>query len=182
MEKSTDHETKLAEVYDKLESGDCTVSEAIREASALNTQIAVSQARNAIEQHTQRVFQHRDAEAARSKFHEDHPDYEEVLSSGVLQPYIDKNPLLIDETLAYFQYKADQRFQEGKTETRPGTKEPAGANADKKYLDQNEIEVEQMRTIENMQDRRPRRREPVSEDEVLQSQLDRLKVIRGETS
>jgi hypothetical protein len=174
MEKSTNHEAKLAEVYEKLESGDCTVSEAIREASALNTQIAVSQARNAVEQRTQEIFNNMHVEAANSKFHVDYPDYTEIVESGKLQPYIDRNPLLVDETLAYFQYKADQKLK-GEEKDKLKT-----AEQHKKYLSRDALEEYQMNTISKIRSNRPARREVLPENQIEDYQLETIKRMRGE--
>lgn len=66
MEKEDTHETKLAEVYEKLESGDISVSDAIRDSNRLTSEMAVTQARNAAGQQTQKIFNDRDAQAGYS--------------------------------------------------------------------------------------------------------------------
>jgi len=176
MEKSTDHETQLSEVYEKLESGDISVLEGIKQANALTAEMTTSQAVDAAGKRTQEVFFNKDVQTAQGKFLRDHPDFNEVISSGVLQPYIDKNPI-VDKTIAYFQWKADQGFKR-----KEESKTLASFKEDKteQPLSDDDLLNHQLRTIEKMKDSRPARRAALSEEEIENQQMDTLKKMRGE--
>ena len=176
MEKEN-QQNELNEIYVKLEAGDLSVTDAIKQSNALTSEMIKTGAVNLANQQTREVLITRDISTARNKFHETYPDYSEVVESGKLQPYIDKSPMFIDETVAYFQYKADQKFEEGKVETKAETIKEPGAG--KKPLTESELEAEQMRTVLNMRDRRPTRQEPITLKEIENQQMLTLKEMRG---
>lgn len=164
-EPKTDYEANLNKIYQDLEAGDISVLEAIKQSNALTAEIATAQALNAASRRTQELLVDKDAETAEKQFLKDHPDYEELVQSGKLQPYIDKNPLLVDETIAYFQYKATEAFEKGREESerlaKAGTiadqvlKEPGGTSVQRiptrqKPLTEAELEAKQSETINKM--------------------------------
>lgn len=179
MEEQSSQE-KLDSIYDRLEDGSISVTEAMKQSNAITSEIAKGQARDAAGKQMQEVFNDIDVEVARNKFHETYPDYNEIVNSGVLQPYIDKNPLLVDETLAYFQYKADQRFEAGKAETKAETETIKEPGSVKKPLTESELEAKQMRTIETMKNRKPTRTAALSEKELFEKQMRTIDKMRGE--
>ena len=168
---------QLQEVYQKLEDGVIPVTEAIKQSSILTAKIATEGAVDAAGKRTRDIFINKDVQAAHSKFHEDNPDYTEVVESGKLQPYIDKNPLLVDNTIAYFQYKADQRGFKGEEKDKSKTVEESEKG--KKFLSGDALEAEQMRTVLNMRDRRPTRQEPITLPEIEAQQMITLQKMRG---
>lgn len=174
-------EEKLNEVYQKLSDGDISVGEAIRDSNRLTAQITKDETANLVNQHTQKVFQHRDVIDAETQWHKDYPDYQEFVESGKAQEYMKKNPLLVDEVIAFFQHKAEsgQRPTET-TKTEPGsnvTKEP---EKDKIFLKHgNEIEQEQIKTVLSMRDKRPTRQEPITLSEIENQQMTTLQKLRG---
>jgi len=164
-EPKTDYEAQLGEIYSQLEAGDISVTEAIKQSNALTAEMTMAQSMTMANKRTQELLADKDAEAAERKFLEDHEDYEELVASGQLQPFIDANPLLVDETIAYFQYKAKEAFEKGKEESERIAK--AGDDADKvlkpsagtptartparqKPLSETELEAKQSATIDKM--------------------------------
>lgn len=163
-EPKTDYEAQLNEIYSKLENGDISVTEAIKQSNALTAEMTMAQSMNIANKRTQELLADKDAEAAEKKFLEDHSDYEELVASGALQPFIDANPLLVDETIAYFQYKAQENFEKGKEESEkiakagdiadqvlktPGTP-VTRTQARQKPLTEAELEAKQNKTIDEM--------------------------------
>jgi len=167
QEPITDYDAKLNEIYEKLEVGDISVTEAVKQSNALTAEMTMAKAVAESNKRTQEILIDKDAETAESEWHRDHPDYAEVVASGVLQPYIDKNPILVDETVAYFQYKADQRFEEGKAEA-----ERIAKGAD--------IADTVVKEPGGLAPRTPTRQEPLSEDKMLAAQMETLKKMRGQ--
>lgn len=162
----TDYDARINEIYQKLDDGDISVAEALKQSNAITAEIVRKQAVEESNKRTQDILLDKDAEAAESEWHKQHPDYNEVVASGVLQPYIDKNPILVDETIAYFQYKADQRFEDGKAEAERIAKGAAEADT----------VVKETGVITKT----PTRQEPLSDDKLLASQMETLKKIRGQ--
>lgn len=168
QEPVTDYDAKLNEIYEKVETGDISVGEALKQSNALTAEMTMATAVQQANKATQDILIDKDAESAEKEWHKTYPDYAEVVASGQLQPYIDKNPILIDETVAYFQYKADQRFEDGKAEAERIAKGAAEADTVVK-----EPGV--------MTPRTPTRQEPLSEDKMLAAQMETLKKMRGQT-
>lgn len=175
MEKE-DNQTKLDEIYEQLEDGRISTTEAIRQSNALTAEMATKEAIAEANKRTQDLLTDKDVEVAESEWYKTYPDYDEVVASGKLQPYIDRNPLLVDETIAYFQFKADQRFEEGKAETKAASKEPDGM----KFLSRDALEDHQMSTVLKMKNHRPTRQEPITLKEIENQQMSTLKKMRGE--
>lgn len=166
-EPVTDYDAKLNAIYEKLEAGDISVMEAMKQSSALTAEMTMAKAVAESNKRTQEILIDKDAESAESEWHKTYPDYAEVVASGQLQPYIDKNPILIDETVAYFQYKADQRFEEGKAEAEKIAK---GA----------EIADTVVKEPGGLTPRTPTRQEPLSESQLVATQLETVKKMRGQ--
>ena len=163
----TDYEAKLSEIYDKLESGDISVTEALKQSNTLTAAIARQQTLDEAGKHTRDLLLDKDAEVAEKQWHKDYPDYQEFVESGQAQEYMKKNPILIDETIAYFQFKADQRFEEGKAEAERIAK---GADPADTVVKEPGAPVQ----------RKPVRQKPLSDDELVTEQMNTLKKIRGE--
>ena len=163
----TDYDKEINAIYEKLEAGDISVADALKQSNALTAEMTMAKAVAESNKRTKDLLIDKDAEGAEKDWHTTYPDYAEVVASGQLQPYIDKNPILIDETVAYFQYKADQRFEDGKAEAEKIAKGAAEADTVVK-----EPGVTTPRT--------PTRQDPVSEDQMLNTQLDTLKKLRGQ--
>jgi len=169
---------QLQKVYQKLEDGGISIAEALKQSNALTAEITTKEAINLADQRTREVLMNKDIEAARAKFHEDHPDYSEIVASGKLQSYIDKNPMFLDETIAYFQYKADQEFKRGEEEVKETSKKKE--KTANKPLTEPELEAVQMETVIKMKESRPTRQAPLSESEIEKQQLETIKRMRGE--
>ncbi len=163
----TDYDAKLNEIYQKLEDGDISVTEALKQSNALTAQITQQQTLDAAGQHTRELLLDKDAEAAEAQWHKDYPDYQEFVESGQAQDYMKKNPILIDETIAYFQWKSDQRFEEGRAEAERIAK---GADLADTVVKEPGVSPQ----------RKPSRQKPLSGDELLNEQMSTLKRIRGE--
>jgi len=163
---ATDYDAKLNEIYEKLEAGDISVTEAVKQSNSLTAEMTLVKATVESNKRTQALLFDKDAETAETEWHKDYPDYKEVVASGVLQPYIDKNPILIDETIAFFQYKADQRFEDGKLEAEKIAK---GADIADTVVKEPGVTT-----------KTPTRQEPLSGDKLLNTQLETLKKMRGQ--
>lgn len=61
-----EQENQLNEIYQQLEGGDISVTEAIQKSNALTAQIATKEAIDGANQKTREVFANRDVEAARA--------------------------------------------------------------------------------------------------------------------
>ena len=183
-ENKIDYDNGLDDIYAKMESGDLSVADALKQSNALTAEMTMGVAINAAGKRTEELLLDKDATAAEAQWHKDYPDYDEVVRSGVLQPYIDKSPMLIDETVAYFQWKAGKKFEEGKTGKKPLTEsELKGVQTRQEPLSNNELLNSQMDMLRKirMENHRPTRQEPLSDDELLNSQMDALRKIRGQT-
>lgn len=163
----TDYEAKLNTIYDQLENGDISVTEALKQSNALTAEMTRQETLNMAGQRTQELLLDKDAEAAEKQWHKDYPDYQEFVESGQAQEYMKKNPILVDETIAYFQFKADQRFEEGKAEAERIAK---GADLADTVVKEPGVSPQ----------RKPTRQKPLSNDELVNEQMNTLKRIRGE--
>lgn len=161
-----DYQTKLQKIYDDLKEGDMSFDEALEKSNALTAEATLALATEAAGKRTQEILLDRDAEAAEAQWNKDHPDYAEVVKSGVLKPYIDKNPVLIDETVAYFMYKGDQKFEEGRTKAEEEAKNAAIADSVVKGPGAHRIPTRQTGS-------------KMSEKQLLDSQLKRLEEYRA---
>ena len=127
--KDTDYQAKLDDIYAKMESGDLSVADALKQSNALTAEMTMGLALNAAGKRTEELLLDKDATAAEKQWHKDYPDYDEVVRSGALQDIINKSPMLIDETVAYFIYKGDQKFEEGRTKAEEEAKNAAIADS-----------------------------------------------------
>jgi len=105
--QSKNQQEQLEVIYEKLGAGDISVPEAIKRSNELTAEVTADLVLKGANQRTEELLEGKDFETAEKKFFDDHPDYEELVASGKLQPYIDKNPTLVDEMIAYYQYKID---------------------------------------------------------------------------
>lgn len=166
--KDTDYQAKLDDIYEKMESGDLAVADAIKQSNALTAEMTMGLAINAAGKRTEELLLDKDATAAEAQWHKDYPDYDEVVRSGVLAPIIQKSPILIDETVAYFIYKGDQKFEEGRTKAEELAKNAAIADSVVKQP--------------GAQVRTPTRQtgsKKMSDSELLNSQMDALESYRA---
>jgi len=106
----SDDET-LNDLLAKMDNGEITIEQGMREALAINSKLIAVQVMNQL---NQRDEQEKVAEV-QGKFLKDNPDYEEVLQNGALQPYLDADPMA-DEYTAYHKYKGDERVNAIKAE------------------------------------------------------------------
>jgi len=166
--KTTDagYQAQLDDIYAKLESGDISVADAIKQSNALTAETTMAIATNAAGKRTEELLLDKDADAAEKQWHNDYPDYDEVVKSGALQPYIQKSPMLIDETVAYFQYKSDQKYEEGRSKAEEEFKNSAIADSVVKGPGSHRTPIRQTG-------------QKLSEKEIVASQLDRLEKFRA---
>ena len=162
----SDYQTQLDDIYAKLESGDISVADAIKQSNALTAETTMAIATNAAGKRTEELLLDKDADAAEKQWHNDYPDYDEVVKSGALQPYIQKSPMLIDETVAYFQYKSDQKYEEGRSKAEEEFKNSAIADSVVKGPGSHRTPIRQTG-------------QKLSEKEIVASQLDRLEKFRA---
>jgi len=165
-EPETDYEAQLNDIYTKLEGGDISVLEAIKLSNKLTAEMTMAQSMAMANKRTQELLSDKDAEAAEKQFLKDNPDYEELVASGRLQPFIDKNPLLVDETIAYFQYKAEERFEAGKAEAERIAKGTENAN-------------KVLKTPGSQEQRTPTRQKPLTDAELEAKQNQTIDKMRG---
>ncbi|HUT43152.1 MAG TPA: hypothetical protein VMW95_02355, partial [Desulfobacterales bacterium] len=114
-ENETDYDNGLDDIYSKMESGDLSVVDGLKQSNALTAEMTMGVAITAAGKRTEELLLDKDVTTAEAQWHKDYPDYDEVVQSGALQPYIDKSPMIIDKTVAYFQWKGDQMFEQGQT-------------------------------------------------------------------
>lgn len=95
----------------KVESGDMSMEEGMMQALSLNSEKTASQV---LERVAQKNSQEKIA-SAQQNFLKQNPDYQQVLQSGALQPYLDADPLA-DEYVAYTKFKADDAMNKLKQE------------------------------------------------------------------
>lgn len=96
---------QLATLYKQMEDGEIEIAEGMKQALAINSNLTASRVMNQLNQQQQQAK----VAEIQGKFLQDNPDYEQVLQSGALQPYLDADPLA-DEYVAYHKYQADQRI------------------------------------------------------------------------
>ena len=101
----------LASLYQKMDSGEIEIAEGMRQALAINSNQTAARVMSQLSQ------QQRQGEVAKiqEKFLQENPDYEALLRSGALKPYLDADPLA-DEYTAFHKYKADERIKTIQTE------------------------------------------------------------------
>jgi hypothetical protein len=93
----------LADIYAKMDSGDMDIHEGMRKALEINSNLTAAKVMSQMSKQQQQA-RVADVQGA---FLKQNPDYEEVIQSGVLAPYLEADPLA-DEYTAFHKYKADQ--------------------------------------------------------------------------
>ena len=102
---------QLSQLYQKMEDGEIEIAEGMKQALAINSNLTASRVMNQLSQQQQ---QNKVSEI-QGKFLTDNPDYQGVLESGALKPYLDADPLA-DEYVAYHKFKADEQMNALKAE------------------------------------------------------------------
>ena len=167
-EPKTDYEAQLKEIETQIDNGDITIAEGFRLQGQLVSEMTMAQTLVASEKRTQELLLDKDAEAAEQQWHQDFPDYKDFVESGKAQEYIDKSPMLIDETIAYFMHKETEAEERGRLTAEKTAK---GTELTEKVLD----------VPGETTPRTPTRRTPMSDDELEAEQLKTIAKMRGES-
>lgn len=114
------YEDKMNQIYKQLDDGDISVEEALRQSNALTKQMTEANVEKAASQKVQEALEQKDQEAMVNKFFEDHPDFQQLKESGVLDQEKQSMPGFHDDFSAYFAHKArtaaDEAYKKGKEE------------------------------------------------------------------
>lgn len=99
-------EDQIDVISDQIENGDIGLKEGNRAIAKLSAQMAEQSAMAKFSQQkeTERVS------TMQQKFLQANPDFEELVNNGVLDSYLEADPMA-DEYVAYKQYKADERVK-----------------------------------------------------------------------
>ena len=163
----TDYEAALKDIRTKVDDGTLTIAEGMEQQGRLIHEMTMATTLSAAEKKTQELLLDEKAKQAEAQWHKDFPDYQEFVASGKAQEYMDKSPMLIDETIAYFMHKEGQAFEAGKSEQEKLAK---GTESTKKVLDEPGAPAPRV----------PTRQTPLSEDELEAQQLATIAKMRGE--
>jgi predicted RNA-binding protein YlqC (UPF0109 family) len=98
---------QLSRLYQAMDSGEIDIAEGMRQALAINSKLTASKVMSQLQQQQQQG----EVTKVQEKFLRDNPDYEKVLESGALDPYLEADPLA-DHYTAYHKLKADERVAE----------------------------------------------------------------------
>lgn len=128
---------QLGGILQKMDTGELDIAEGLRQALAINTNLTENRVMAKL---SQQQKQSKIAEI-QDNFLKENPDYNGVVASGVLQPYLDADPLS-DDLMAYHKFKADEKIkalqsefeQAKKAAKEEGAKLAKGAEAAGKVL------------------------------------------------
>jgi predicted RNA-binding protein YlqC (UPF0109 family) len=95
---------QLQEIYRKMDTGEIEIAAGMSQALAINSNLT---AQKVISQLSRQQQQGKIAEV-QGRFLKDNPDYQEILDSGQLAPYMEADPLS-DEYTAFHKFKADEK-------------------------------------------------------------------------
>lgn len=102
---------QIRAIMQRIDDGEMTLQQGMMEALSINSQLTASQVFSKLDQQRQ---QEKQSEVT-SQFLTKNPDYQTVLESGALQPYLDEDPMA-DEYVAFHKFKADQKVNSLKEE------------------------------------------------------------------
>lgn len=128
-EPPTDYEKMLAEVGEKVDNGELSISEGLLETNRITRERTIAEAEqekaSLLEQaksEVQQILSEKDQQLADKehqvvidKFYESNPDFITLQESGEIQKAMAEDPLL-DDLSAYWKMKADSAFEAGKAE------------------------------------------------------------------
>lgn len=97
---------QLQDIYAKMDSGEIEIADGMRQAMQINSQLTTKQVMDQVAQQQEQ----NEISKVQTKFLEDNPDYNQVVQSGALEPYMKSDPMA-DEYVAFVRYKADQDKQ-----------------------------------------------------------------------
>ena len=99
-------EEQIDSISDQMEAGDLGLKEGNRMIAQLSAQLGKQSAMSEFSQQkdNERVV------GIQQKFLKDNPDFEELRANGMLQPYLEADPLA-DEYVAFKQFKADEKIK-----------------------------------------------------------------------
>lgn len=104
-------ESALADLYAKMDSGEIDIASGMQQALHLNSNLTAKQVMARLQEEQKRAK----TQEVHQDFLKKNPDYEDVLNSGVLDKYLEEDPLA-DEYVAFKMYKADQLLAEKEKE------------------------------------------------------------------
>jgi hypothetical protein len=114
-ESAFDYQAQVDEIYRKVDNGELSVEEALRDSNALTAQLVEQMASQKTQAAINQARSESEAETIKSEFLKDHPDFYELQQSGALEEIKATSPLH-DDFSAYFALKAAQAKEEGKKE------------------------------------------------------------------
>ena len=98
---------QLDELYRKMDIGEIDIAEGMRQALEINSKLTAAQVMSKLQEQRQQE----EVTKIHKGFLEKNPDYEQVVQSGALQPYLDADPMA-DVYTAYQLFKADERVKQ----------------------------------------------------------------------
>lgn len=110
-----DYQQVLADINQKFEAGEITVSQALAETARITSEFATKKAESVSQEYITKALNERDNAEVKKAFLSQHKDFQSVVESGVLEPIKADNPLM-NNVAAYFAFKATQEYERGKAE------------------------------------------------------------------
>jgi len=114
----TDYEKMLSDIAEKLETGELSEREALVQSNKITREWTKAEAAQEKEQlltqarsEVQNILAAKDSEKVVEKFHEQNPDFKELMAQGALEPLKAEDPLL-DDLAAFWKYRANVAAQE----------------------------------------------------------------------
>lgn len=96
----------LNNLYRKMDDGEIDIAEGMKQALAINSNLTAAK----VMQDLQKQREQEEVSKLHGDFFSKNPDYEQVVQSGVLKPYLEADPMA-DAYTAYHQFKADERIK-----------------------------------------------------------------------
>ncbi len=100
-------ETQVAEIAEKVESGDLSIAEGMKAQAAVAREQATMEAQTQASNMVNQKFKEVDEKNVANQFRQDNPDFDQVVTSGVLDQIKAQNPVH-DNVSAYYAFKAGQ--------------------------------------------------------------------------
>lgn len=104
-------EDQITDIERQMDEGEIPIRDGMKKILALNSKITASQVMSELDKQRQEEK----FSEWQNNFIKDNPQFEEVVSSGALQPYLDADPMA-DEYVAYKLYQADQQLAQIKAD------------------------------------------------------------------
>ena len=168
QQQANDLQTQLQGIRKQLDDGDLSPEEAMFQTAQVTSEMARMEADQIADQKLRKFQQDAEADKVLSRFHEQHPDFEELRQTGTLEEVKKQLPGLHDDFSAYYAHKAEtsanEAYERGKKEMEKLAQGDAAAG---------KVLSKPGQTI------RQKNQQPLTSDkDVKQSMMDRLKAVR----